>query len=252
MKRSPQPYFVLVTAIVGLLACDNAERDDVSDSEYDEVATVVGALNSDSSRGEVHLITDSASVFLGATPEWMAEIDGELGGVRAGVSVKVDVDCRDADGAEVACGASAMSADVKAQYKGDWDGPHLDAKAEWKGDWKLERTGVDRVRINGKASAKLDSVYVNVDGTERRWDIDYDVAFDDVVATSTRQPVGGSASYYLRVKHTVDGPTVDSKSELQVDADVVFDADGGAEIILDGTRRYRLDTDTGTVARMKI
>ena len=67
---------------------------------------------------------------------------------------------------------------------------------------------------------------------------------------SPARMLGGSIHYALQVERTASNRAREASANFEIEAELVFGADGSASLTLDGERHYSIDTHTGAVAKM--
>ncbi len=78
--------------------------------------------------------------------------------------------------------------------------------------------------------------------------LSYDAEYDGVqIDTETRQAVGGSIRYAVEGERFVQGGSAEKDIEFSVDAEVTFQADGTATLVLDGSHSYTIHVATGLI-----
>lgn len=240
----------LALAFSGAACSDDDHDDNPTAADYDQIATSMGALVSGQDHGEVTAMSDSVAFARGeGDPIFTVDAGGSFIGDRLGFSFSYKVSCKDAGGATVACGDDAAEAHITAAWDGTWDGDSLDVTSSLDADWTLRDLNASIVTLDGSSDASADIDFVT-DTSARHWAVSYSADYDAVgFRASDKKPVSGAATFSIVVDRTVDGDSSESDLHADVAGSVTFDANGDAIMTLDGTHSYRLNVQTGAVAR---
>lgn len=241
----------LIVAAATSISC---VEDKPTEEEYDDVAQAIGSTTATSNGGgETGSFADSAKLAVGQMPAGLSLAgNGHVLGQHLGLDYDYQITCKDAGGALLAlCGPTTDSASLKLSWSGDLDTPNLSASVDRTGDWTLSGLQSGGATFNGEGTLTFDvSVTSIFRPVTRTYHLDYAASYDAVKIDASRHAVGGSIHYEISAEHTVMGRAANSDRKLDLSADVVFNADGSASVTLDGTHSYKLDLETGAVARM--
>lgn len=241
-----------LASILAAAGCNaSGDASELTQEDYDDVAAAVGSLvsGSDDMSGEATAMTDSVAAAEGAL-----EADTTVGGIevviRAGFRFEYDASCFDAAGVALeACDGSADSAEIAVDWSGNFEGPRYTAEVSRTGSWSLVGLQGDIAELNGEGqfelSSHFDALFVPAD---RSLVLSYDAEYDAVrIDTAARQVVGGTIRYSVQGQRIVQRADRNREVNLDVQAQVTFQADGTAALVLDGARSYTIDLDSGEV-----
>ena len=239
----------LSLAFGALAACsdDEDKAASMSAADYDEVATTMGALVADETRGEPNAYGGAVLLAQGEIPTSFQVTGGIAVGELLGLDYSFSVVCRDGAGDEVDCGDDAVTAHVVVSWSGDWSSDNVVASSDFDGDWTL--TGVDEavIVLDGDADASAEVELTRANGDVRTWSIDYSATYDQVgVDRDSRRAISGTVDYALDIHRAYDGSGDDVSEHFSVDAQASFQADGTAMLVLDGDQVYHMRRN-GTV-----
>ena len=243
-------FLALPVIALSLGACggdddDRATR--MTAGDYDEVATTMGALVADETRGEPNAYGGAVQLAQGEVPTSFQITGGIAVGELLGLDYSFTVVCRDGADREVDCGDDAVSAHVVVSWSGDWSSDRIEASSDFDGDWTL--TGVDEpiIVLDGSADASAEVELTRANGDLRTWSIDYTATYDRVgVDRDSRRAISGTVDYTLDIRRAYDGSGDDVSEHFSVDAQASFQADGTAMLVLDGDQVYHMRRN-GTV-----
>lgn len=237
-----------------LAAGCGAGGDSMSQEDYDDVAVAVGSMVAGSSGGggEAGAMSDSMAASEGQVS---AVAEGQAAGaievvVRGGITFEYEAQCFGSDGAALLlCDGSADAAEVSVSWSGSFDGPRYDVTVSRTGTWTISGLQSATAELDGSATFDLqshfDALYRPV---SRDLTLAYDATYEAVlIDTETRQVVGGSIRYSIDGVRTVEREQANRQVDIAVDAVVTFQADGTAELVLDGERNYVIDLDSGEI-----
>jgi hypothetical protein len=218
-----------------------------SNEDYDDVAANTAALIAADDAAEDGAIdaTDGGDVD-GLTRDGT----GTWSGDRLGLEWRYELSCLDADGAVLdPCTREADTAHLTVDWSGTIDLLRYHASASRSGDWTLSNLQGDVAQLDGTGSFDMDSEFqaLRRDVT-RTMHLEYDAVWNAVqLSRAERRAIGGSATFQVHGERTRDGARRDVEAEFDVEAVVTFQADGSAQLELDGSRTYRIDVATGEV-----
>ncbi|ACY16169.1 hypothetical protein [Haliangium ochraceum] len=251
MKRIFSTTLTLCSLSLLLGACGG--DDELSNEDYDDIAVGVGSLVAvpGGEGGETGSLNDvlEASISAGTSAAEGASSVEIV--VHAGVSYEYRLDCYDAAGAlQDACGADTDSAEASVDWSGELDTPSYDASIMRVGDWSLSGLQSDTAVFSGTGSFDIETSFSAMyRDVERTLSLSYDASYDDITIDIASRRVTGGAIHY-----NIDGARYDERGartkeiEFAVTADLSFTGDGEALLVLDGSRSYVVDLDTGAVA----
>lgn len=232
-------------AVAGVGACSDdgdANEPAMTAGDYDEVATTMGALVADENRGEPNAYGGAVLLARGVVPTDFQISGGIAIGELLGFDYSFTVACRDGAGSEVTCGDdAAASAHIVVAWAGDWNSGDVVASSDFDGDWSLSGLDQDLIVLDGSADASASLTRTTGTGGERSWRVDYRATYNDVaIDADSRKAVSGSVSYDVQIDRSYSARTDDVERHFSVDADVSFQADGTATLVLDGDQVYRM------------
>src|SRR5512146_3396539 len=125
-----------ITAVV-LAGCASH---DISDTEYDEIARMIGTTVTMPDRGgDAGAAADSALLAFGELPAGLVDRGGMATGTRAGLDVIYMPSCADAAGAQLPrCGPGAATATVIGDWAGGFALGDLSGTVHRNGIWRLD------------------------------------------------------------------------------------------------------------------
>ncbi|MFO0750147.1 MAG: hypothetical protein U1F43_31425 [Myxococcota bacterium] len=212
--------------------------------DYDQVATTMGALVADESRGEPNAFGGAVELAHGIVPASFQISGNVVIGNLLGLDYNFSVACRDASSAEVACGDQATSATVAVSWSGSWTSTHADASSDFDGHWSLTGLDQDLVTLDGSADASASIAAHHEGSADTTWDLDYTATYDHVgIDADSRRAVSGSVSYALEIERGYPAQSGTVQRHFSVDGEVSFQADGTATLVLDNDQVYRMKRD---------
>lgn len=235
---------------------DGSTSGALTNEDYDDMAAAVGSMvaGSGSLSGEASAMADSMAAAEGSL-EADTTTEGPLGNsievvLHGDFRFEYQTTCFGLDGAELdACDGSADGAEIALDWSGSFDGPRYDVQVSRDGEWTIVGLQGETAELNGEAHFDLQSRFEGLFREARRdLDLSYDAEYDAVLLdTETHQAVGGTIRYSLEGVSKVDGPEVDREVDIDVQANVTFQADGTAELMLDGERFYTIILASGEI-----
>lgn len=240
-------------AAVAATGC-GSEYDQPTDEDYDDVAAAVAPLiaNDLGARGSVTTATDMA---LGSNPAWLSfDGSGAAYGAIGDLSWSFEIRCEDSGGREQTfCDDKTAFAAVDAAVAGTLDVPFVFASLSASGSWRLDGLQSDEVRATGDvefdAETRVTSPFRRA---ERTLDVALSANYDVIVPVENPKAVRGDGAAQVEASHTWTGPEGDSDSNFLIDLEVSLDGAGGGSLVLDGSARYELNLDNGTVVRIDL
>ncbi|MEL6760744.1 MAG: hypothetical protein AAFP04_10115 [Myxococcota bacterium] len=230
-----------------LVACGS---DEPTAEDYDDVAAAVAPLVV-GDNGDTASMDDALSVSTGdLAPGLTRSGEGSVRGSRGGVSYSYDVSCLDGAGdAQTSCNSETDTASVNVAWDGDFNTLRYDTSLSRTGSWTLTGiTGATAV-LDGEGTFDVDSEFQSLDGNRRRtYMLSYAAEYEGVlIDTATRQAVGGRAFFEIAADRTASNRFRDVEASFDIEADVTFNDDGSATLILDGERIYELESNSSGV-----
>jgi hypothetical protein len=230
-------------------AC-GSQKDELTQEDYDDVATGVGALvATPGGGGEAGAFEDALTI----STEGSLETGGGSGGieivVRAGLSYEYSAACFGADGAaQESCDETTDSAEVTVDWHGELDTLSYDASITRAGEWSISGLQGDTATLSGSGSFEVSSEFQSLNrDIIRSMHFSYDASYDVALDTATHQAVGGTIRYSIDGERFVRSGSDEKDLEFSVDAEVSFAADGTATLVLDGAHSYTINVETGVV-----
>ncbi len=196
-------------------------------------------------------MSDAMTLALGGSlPGFTLDGSGMLTGMHGGLTYSYGITCKDASGAMLpACTSLTDSADLDLMWSGTLALPNFTASVARGGDWSLTGLQTSQARIAGSGNFTFDASVTSIfRASTSSYHLSYDAMYDAVlIDTATKLAVGGDVMYAIDGQHTSGG----SSSQLSIDAELAFHADGTATLTLDGSHEYALDLATGVVVKVK-
>jgi|SRR3954469_3483369 hypothetical protein len=245
---------VTLGSALALGACSSANQ--ASPEEYDDTAQAIGStVATGGGGGDVASMTDSVKIALGAMPGGFSlSADGHVHGSRLGVDYNYALSCKDSAGAALAtCDASTNQASVDVAWSGTLDTPNLDAMVNRTGTWSVTGLQGDTATFAGDSTFSFDVTLTSIfrPGVTASYAFDASASYKAIrVATADRSVIGGSASFEVTAHHTVNGTNKDVDASFEVHAELTFAADHTAQLVLDSSRHYAVNLDTGVVVKV--
>jgi hypothetical protein len=233
----------------GAFALSIAACHPVTDEEYDDVATHVGALTANAPGGDSEAANDTATAAKGMVPAGLTRSgSGMLTGLRGKLMYTFQLTCSDASGKMLAaCDATTDEAHLVLHWNGDIETLRYSATLDRTGDWTLSALTTPTAKFDGTGTFDVDSQFTTIDrSTETTFVFDYDARYDGIeIRMADRALVGGQATYDIHAHRSLAWHTRKFERSFDVHAEVSFDGTGTAQIALDGHRIYRVNLGTG-------
>lgn len=244
---------------LSIAACSSSSSTTPATSaDYDDAAQTIAASTATSSgstvqAGEVLAMADSVSLSLGRLPlGFLRGGDGRFHGDRMGINHDFTITCKDATGATLAqCDKTTDSATVEVQFSGDIKTPNLTASVDRQGTWTITGLQSATATLNGNSSFSLDSSLMSIfhQGVTSAFTLDATAAYDAItISTADREVTGGKATFDLKTHRTVTGTAMGSNDvdkTVEIHADLTFNGDGTATLVLDGTHTFTINLKSG-------
>jgi hypothetical protein len=236
-----------ICSVILLTACGAQPTNE----DYDDIATSVGALVSADAGGEGEAASDAVMIATGELPAGLTNSgSGTISGRRGSLDYSFELTCTDASAQTMdACSDLTDEARLVLHWEGEIDTARWNATFLRDGDWTLRdiQSGTATLDGNGKldVDAEFAAIYRPVTKSFR---LDYDATYEGVkIRVSDRALVGGRAVYEIHAERTVERRGRTGDGTLDVLAEVTFNEDETATVVLDGVRTYRAELATGTV-----
>lgn len=227
-----------------------AQKDQLSQEDYDDVATGVGALvATPGGGGESGAFHDALTLSTEGELETGSGSGGIAIVIRAGLSYEYSAACFSADGtAQEACDETTDSATVEVNWSGELDTLSYDASIVRAGEWSISGLQGETATLSGSGSFEVSSEFQSLYRDEiRSMHFSYDASYDVQLDTATHRAVGGTIRYNIDGERFVQRGSNERDLEFSVDAEISFAADGTATLVLDGAHSYTIDVATGVV-----
>lgn len=207
--------------------------------------------------GDVIVLADALSLAQGRLPfGFLRDGDGHFHSDLLGVTHSFTITCKDAAGTVLAvCDATTDSATVTLMSSGNLMTPNLTASVDRQGTWTITGLKSATATFDGSSSFSLDTTLSSVfhPGVTATFMFDATAMYDAItISTADRQITGGSASFEVKAHRTVTGTAMgsgDVDKSFDVHADLTFNADHTATLVLDGTHTFTIDLTTGKITR---
>jgi hypothetical protein len=251
---SPMSALTLASASllsVSLLACTSSAPSDstVTRSEYDDVAQSVGTtVASKSGGGDMGAMADVIVMAGGTLPlGFTAGTGGEVSGSRAGIAYDFQLQCRSGDGAPMpVCNTNADLARVSISWGGTLALPNLSTTMDRQGQWSLSNIQEPSVKLAGNGTFAYDSTITSSStNVAAAYHLDYAAAYMSVfIDKASRLATAGEIQYDIQATKAVTGQ---GARFFSVAADIHFNGDATATLVLDGSHDYTLELRSGVV-----
>lgn len=261
MKR-----ITLITFGFSIAACSTSmpsQTSPATTADYEDTAQTIASSTVTGSSGGVGggdaiAIADAISIARGVLPfGFLRDADGHVRGNRMGVDNSFMVTCKDAAGTvQAACDKTTDSATVQIKWTGSLQTPNLTASVDREGMWTITGLQSATATLDGTSSFALDTSLMSIfhQGVTSTFTFDATASYDAIqIATADRQITGGSASFEVKAHRTVTGTAMgknDVDKSFDVHADLTFNADHTATLVLDGMHTFTIDLRTGKLTRV--
>jgi hypothetical protein len=254
----------LITLGLSIAACASSpSTTPATSADYDDVAQTIASSTAttnssgnDLGAGDVIAIRDAVSLARGILPfGFVRDREGHCHGDRMGIGNDFAITCKDASGAvQTACNQMTDSATVVLKMKGSFETPNASFSIDREGMWTITGLQTATATLNGNSSFSIDTSIKSVSGVMRTFTFDNTATYKAItVTTADRQITGGGASFEVKAHRTVTGTTNGSNDvdkSFDVKAELTFNADHTATLVLDGTHTFTIDLRTGKVTRV--
>jgi hypothetical protein len=266
MNRIP-----LITFGLSIAACSSSMQPPASpatSADYEDTAQTIasstvassGGGRSDGSpgAGDAIAMADALSIARGVLPlGFLRDRDGRVHGNRMGLDNSFMVTCKDAAGAaQAACDKTTDSATVDVKWTGSLQTPNFTASIDREGTWTITGLQSATATFSGSSSFTFDTTLMSIfhQGVTSTLSFDNTATYNAItIATADRQITGGSASFEVKAHRTVTGTAMGSNDvdkSFDVHAELTFNADHTATLVLDGMHTFTIDLKTGKVTRV--
>jgi hypothetical protein len=261
----------LITLGLSLTACaasPSTTKSQPTSADYDDVAQTIATSTATASAttsggsnlgaGDVIAIRDAVSLARGILPlGFLRDRDGHFRGDHMGVGSDFTIACKDASGAaQTTCNSMTDSATVTVMLKGSLETPNFSASIDREGMWTITGLQSATATLDGSASFSLDTTIKSVfhPGVTSTFSFDNSATYKAItVTTADREITGGSASFEVKAHRTVTGTangSNDVDKSFDVTADLTFNADHTATLVLDGMHTFTIDLRTGRITKV--
>ena len=231
-----------------------SDTDTPSEDDYDSVAQALGSVTATADGGgEVGSLIDVSAIATGSDRIGIeVKASGAWGGTRAGLTYDYDVSCSDADGKPLnPCSNATDSASVDVKWSGELTTPVISGTVSRTGMIELSDIQSGTVTIDGQGTLTVDAHF---DAVLRDATADYHLSYTADysglrVQRAAAKVLGGTISYALDVERQATNRARESSAHFEIDAELVFAADGTAKLTLDGDHQYTVDASSGAVAK---
>jgi hypothetical protein len=266
----------LITLGLSIAACTSSTSSSTTTSpattaDYEDTAQTIasstvtgggsGGGGGGVSFGDVLVFGDALSIARGHLPlGFLHDSDGHFRGHLMGVGHDFTVTCKDAAGAvQTACGSTTDSATLTLKVTGDLMTPNFSSSIDREGSFTITGLQGATATFDGSSSFSLDTSLMSVfhPGVSSTFTFDATAAYKAItIATADRTITGGSASFEVKAHRTVtgtgsgsSGSNHDVDKSFDVHADLTFNADQTATLVLDGMHTFTIDLKTGKVTK---
>jgi len=237
---------------------------------YEDTAQAIAAQTmtagtGGSSFGDIIVFHDALSLARGHLPLGVLRDsdDHHFHGDRMGVGNAFTITCKDASGAiQTACDSNTESATIAVMLKGSIQTPNFMSSVDREANFTVTGLNSMTATLDGDSSFSLDTTLNSVfhPGVTSTLMFDATASYKAITfASADRDNItGGSASFEVKAHRTVTGTGSGSGSNHDVDksfdvhADLTFNADHTATLVLDGMHTFKIDLRTGKVTRVVI
>jgi hypothetical protein len=265
MKR-----ITLITLGLSITACTASPTSSTTTpataADYEDTAQTIASstVTGDSSGlnfGDMIVFRDAVSLARGHLPlGFVRGSDGHCRGDHMGVGHDFTVACKDAAGAtQTACNSMTDSATVTVKLTGSLQTPNMSFSIDREASFTITGLQSATATFDGNSSFSLDTSLMSVfhQGVTSTLMFDATAAYKAITVTTADQMItGGSANFEVKAHRTVTGTGSGSGSNHDVDksfdvtADLTFNADQTATLVLDGTHTFKIDLKTGKITKV--
>lgn len=260
----------LLTLGLSLIGCSSSS---LTDADYEDAAQtisssmVTGRSGKGGGGGDLGVsgadrivFRQAVSLARGKLPiGFSREDDHRCRGKDGGIELDITIVCKDAGGNELAkCDDTTDSATVTISQTGSIDREHLMATIDRQGSFSITGLQSDIATFNGDSSFSLDTKLVSDFHDEevtKTLVLDATSSYQAITFTTEdrhRDITGGSASFEVQAHRTVTGTPMgshDVDKSFDVQADITFNPDHTATLVLNGTQTFQIDLETGKITK---
>lgn len=258
MKLSLITFGALLS--VGVVAGCSSSNSKPTQEEYDDTAQAIGSTTATSNGGssgggDVASMSDSVQLALGVTPAGLTLSGsgaGQFNGSKLGLNYAYSLTCTTA-GATAPCGVTTDTATAQVDWSGNLTTDAVTASVTRDGKWTLSGLQTSTVSFSGDSTFTFDATLKSIfrPGVTTTYNFDTSAHYDAVkVDKGSHTVVSGTASFDVSAKHMVTGSSNNVDASFSVTADLTFNSDGTASLVLDGTQHYTIHLDTGIVVKV--
>jgi hypothetical protein len=156
---------------------------------------------------------------------------------------------------QTACDKTTDSATVELKMTGSLMTPNFTATIDREGSWTITGLTTPTATLDGSASFSLDTSIKSIfhQGVTSTLMFDNSATYKAItVTTADREITGGSASFEVKAHRTVTGTAMgsgDVDKSFDVHAELTFNADHTATLVLDDMHTFTIDLRTGRVTK---
>lgn len=236
-------------------ACSTSSSEPATPEEYDDTAQALGAtVAADGGRGDVVSMNDAVKLARGIMPFGFSRVsDKHFRCRRFDLDVSFELTCKDAAGVvQAKCNSKTDESTVDVAWSGSVDTPNFDSTVSRIGTWSLTGLQSEIATFSGLSafsySATLTSIFHARVST---YELNTAAAYNEIrISTDDRETIDGSAVFDVSAHRMVTGSKHDIDRAFDVHAELTYHPDHTATLVLDGTREYLIDLDTGRIVRV--
>jgi hypothetical protein len=246
MGIASNALIVLSSLAVTTAACADVTRDGgvqpPTDEEYANTATSLGTAVAHEGT-EVAAMRTAFALARGETPASLTSGgDGAFRGTSAGLDYRYDLACH-TDAAAAPCSGTTDGAEVEATWTGGFDLPHLAVTISHDARWQLTGMVGSIAHIDGTGQLAYDT-RDDASSYHYQYDATYHVIVND------QRAIGGTIALSIAAEHRAADAAGGATRKLAITAQLTFAPDDTAELVLDGSRHYRIALATGAVTAL--
>lgn len=248
---------IIMTAVgsaFAMAACSDTRP--ATPEEADDVAQAIGVTLAAGDRvGDIASMTDSVDMAFGRVPFGFSRMgNGEIRGRRFNLEFSFTVTCNDAAGTPLErCGRTTDDATIDVAWSGSIDTRSFDSTVNRIGTWTLTDLQSEIATLSGLSAFSLETTLNPIRRPEvtSTYELDLAAAYDAIrIDVESRTPIGGVAFFDVSAHRVVTGTDHDVDASFDLDAVLTFHDDHTASLVIDGTRHYLIDLDTGRIIRV--
>jgi hypothetical protein len=257
----------LITLAFSITACtsSSSQTSPATTADYEDAAqtissSMVAGGSGGIGGGDVIVFADAVSLAQGRLPlGFLRDDDHHFHGNLMGVNHAVTITCKDAAGTVLAvCDHTTDSATITLKQTGDLKTQNFTAAVDREGNFTITGLQSATATFSGDSSFSFDTTLNSVfhPGVTATFMFDATASFKAItIATADHQITGGSASFEVKAHRTVTGTGSGSSNHdvdksFDVHADITFNADQTATLVLDGTHTFTIHLSTGKIVKL--